>query len=84
MPHYGKTAEFRILMYRWISAIARSGGFRQQMDPLTGDFTMADPSGYSPAALVYLDFVRRLSHHPTPRAEVKPPFRNAVFRRVVL
>jgi hypothetical protein len=32
------------------------------MDPLTGDFTQADPSGYSPAALVFLDFARRLSH----------------------
>jgi hypothetical protein len=31
------------------------------MDPLTGEFTMADPSGYSPAALVFLDFARRLS-----------------------
>jgi hypothetical protein len=31
------------------------------MDPLTGAFTMADPSGYSPAALVYLEFVRRLA-----------------------
>jgi hypothetical protein len=40
----------------------RSGGFRQQMDPLTGAFTMADPSGYSPAALTFLDFARRLSH----------------------
>jgi hypothetical protein len=33
------------------------------MDPDTGDFTQADPSGYSPAALVYLDFINRLSHH---------------------
>jgi len=28
----------------------------------TGDFTQADPSGYSPAALVFLDFTQRLSH----------------------
>jgi hypothetical protein len=32
------------------------------MDPLTGDFTQPDPGGYSPAALVFLDFARRLSH----------------------
>jgi hypothetical protein len=36
--------------------------FRQQIDPLTGDFTQPDPGGYSPAALVFLDFARRLSH----------------------
>jgi hypothetical protein len=84
MPHYGKSAEFRVLMYRWISAIARSGGFRQQMDPLTGDFTMADPSGYSPAALVYLDFVRRLSHPDASHPQASQPYRETMFRRVVL
>jgi hypothetical protein len=31
------------------------------MDPETGDFTQADKSGYSPAALVYLDYIERLS-----------------------
>ena len=60
MEHYGKGAEMRVLMRAWVEAIARHTEFRQQMDPLTGDFTQADPSGYSPAALVYLDFVRRL------------------------
>jgi len=60
MEHYGKGAEMRVLMRAWVEAIARHMEFRQQMDPLTGDFTQADPSGYSPAALVYLDFVRRL------------------------
>jgi hypothetical protein len=34
------------------------------MDPLTGDFTQADPSGYSPAALVFLEFTRRLTYRP--------------------
>jgi hypothetical protein len=61
MPHYGKGRELRSLMHAWTLAIANSGGFRQQMDPLTGQFTLADPSGYSPAALVYLDFMRRLA-----------------------
>lgn len=61
MPHYGKQKEHRTLMRAWVEAIERSGGFRQQMDPLTGDFTMIDPSGYSPAALVYLHFTRQLA-----------------------
>ena len=61
MPHYGKQAELDHLMRQWVEAISRYTEFRQQMDPLTGDFTRADPSGYSPAALVYLDFVRRLA-----------------------
>jgi hypothetical protein len=61
MPHYGKQKELDHLMRQWVEAISRYTEFRQQMDPLTGDFTRADASGYSPAALVYLDFVRRLA-----------------------
>ncbi len=61
MEHYGKGADLNLLMRQWVSAIVHSGSFHQQMDPVTGAFTMADPGGYSPAALVYLDFVRRLS-----------------------
>lgn len=61
MQHYGKGAELRHMMGQWTEAISRHTEFRQQMDPLTGDFTQADPSGYTPAALVYLDFVRRLA-----------------------
>jgi hypothetical protein len=61
MQHYGKGAELRVLMHAWVKAIRDSGGFRQQMNPLTGEFTMADPSGYSPAALVYLEFAKRLA-----------------------
>jgi hypothetical protein len=61
MEHYGKAAELRVLMRAWVTAIRDSGGFRQQMDPLTGAFTMADPSGYSPAALVFLEFLQRLA-----------------------
>jgi hypothetical protein len=63
MAHYGKEQEHRTLMRAWVEAIEGSGGFRQQMDPLTGEFTMIDPSGYSPTALVYLDFVRQLGAH---------------------
>jgi hypothetical protein len=62
MPYYGKQAELTHLMQQWCSAILRHTEFRQQMDPLTGDFTQPDPGGYSPAALVFLDFARRLSH----------------------
>ena len=61
MPYYGKQAELDHMMQQWSEAISRHTEFRQQMDPLTGDFTQADPSGYSPAALVYLDYIRRLS-----------------------
>jgi hypothetical protein len=61
MPYYGKQAELDHVMQQWCSAIMRHSEFRQQMDPLTGDFTQPDPGGYSPAALVFLDFARRLS-----------------------
>jgi hypothetical protein len=60
MIHYGKEAELRQLMQQWCEAIVREGGFLQQMDPVTGKFTHPDPGGYSPAALVFLDFQRRL------------------------
>ena len=61
MAHYGKQAELDHVMQQWCSAIMRHTEFRQQMDPLTGDFTQPDPGGYSPCALVFLDFARRLS-----------------------
>jgi hypothetical protein len=61
LPYYGKQAELTYLMQQWCAAILRHGEFRQQIDPLTGDFTQNDPGGYSPVALVFLDFARRLS-----------------------
>jgi hypothetical protein len=61
MPYYGKQAEMTHMMQQWCSAIMRHTEFRQQMDPLTGDFTQDDPGGYSPCALTFLDFARRLS-----------------------
>jgi hypothetical protein len=64
MAYYGKQAEMNHLMQQWCEAIMRHTEFRQQMDPMTGEFTQADPSGYSPAALVFLDFARRLSGRP--------------------
>ena len=62
MAFYGKHAELKIMMQQWCSAIMRHTEFRQQMDPLTGDFTQPDPGGYSPCALTFLNFARRLSH----------------------
>jgi hypothetical protein len=61
MSHYSKHAELTHLMQQWCSAIMRHTEFRQQIDPLTGDFTQPDPGGYSPCALVFCDFARRLS-----------------------
>jgi hypothetical protein len=60
MTHYGKQAELEHLMRQWCEAIRRKGEFRQQMDPLTGEFTQPDPGGYSPAALVFLSFAERV------------------------
>jgi hypothetical protein len=52
------------MMRKWCEAILRNIEFRQQMDPWTGEFTQADPSGYSPAALTFLEFARRLDRAP--------------------
>jgi Trehalase len=61
MPYYGKRKEMEHLMRQWISAIADSGVDFQQMDPVTGEFTLKrSAGGYSPTALVYIDFTRRL------------------------
>lgn len=64
MEHYGKQAALRFMMRQWCEAIMRDGKFRQQMDPQTGVFTQPDPGGYSPAALVFLEFSRRLGASP--------------------
>ena len=60
MAHYGKQAELEHLMRQWCVAILRHTEFRQQMDPMTGEFTQPDPGGYSPAALVFLSFASAL------------------------
>lgn len=59
MEHYGKYAALSHLMRRWVEAIAQARGFYQQMDPQSGEFTVAG-AGYSPGALVFFDFVWRL------------------------
>ncbi len=63
MEYYGKQAEMTHMMQQWCEAIMRHTEFRQQMDPLTGVFTQPDPGGYSPCALTFLDFARRLSRN---------------------
>jgi hypothetical protein len=61
MEFYGKQADLAHLMGRWVDAIVLSGDFYQQLDPVSGECTkVGDPGGYSPAALVLLDFVWRL------------------------
>ncbi len=68
MVHYGKQAELDYMMEKWCEAIMRHAEFRQQMDPQTGVFTLPDPGGYSPAALVFLDYARRLGGYSVPVA----------------
>jgi len=60
MEHYKKPADLAHLMQQWMNALLRASDFRQQLDPLTGVFT-DDPPGYSPAALVLIDFTWRLA-----------------------
>jgi hypothetical protein len=88
MEHYNKPAELAWMMQRWLEALMRAKGeFRQQMDPVTGDFTQVDPGGYSPAALVCLDFLWRLSgvreHGELLEWNVRPLERRARFARRV-
>ncbi len=48
-------------MDRWCEAIQRDMTFRQQLDPLTGEFTHEGPPNYSPTALLMLDYTWRLA-----------------------
>jgi hypothetical protein len=59
--HYGRPAEFSTMMDRWCEAMQRDPSFRQQIDPLSGDFTQGDKPNYSPASLVMFDYTWRLS-----------------------
>jgi mannosylglycerate hydrolase MGH1-like protein len=59
--HYGRPAEFGIMMDRWCDAMQADMSFRQQLDPLNGNFTKEDMPNYSPAALVMLDYTWRLA-----------------------
>lgn len=55
---YGKAEDLRLLMRRWVEAILAAPGFLQQMNPWTGEFS--GTADYSPAMLVFVDFVDRL------------------------
>jgi len=68
MEHYGQARAHRVLKERWCEAIVRAGAFCQQLDPETGDFTKPGPGGYSPCALVFLHFAKRLGHAPSAHA----------------
>ncbi|MBN2410139.1 alpha-L-rhamnosidase [candidate division KSB1 bacterium] len=57
--YYGKSTDLVILMEKWLQALVKAKGFRQQLNPWTGEFTPA-ADGYSPAMLVLLDYVTRL------------------------
>jgi hypothetical protein len=61
MDHYGRSAEFAHMMQQWCEALIRDPSFRQQMDPLNGEFTQGGASSYSPAALVLYDYTWRLA-----------------------
>lgn len=64
--HYGRSAEFSAMMDRWCEAIQTDAlqadmGFRQQLDPLNGEFTRDAAGNYSLAALLMLDYTWRLA-----------------------
>lgn len=65
MEYYGKHHELAQLMRQWVFAINASGeqegNLCEQLDPVTGEYTPGSRNGYSPAALVYLSFVKRLN-----------------------
>lgn len=73
MDHYGKGEAQRVVAERWCEAIMQDGFF-QQVDPESGAFVLMERpglsrtifDGYSPAALAFLHFARRLGHAPTP------------------
>ena len=57
----GAPPEFGIMMERWCDALQADMNFRQQLDPLNGQFTGESASSYSPAALLMLDYTWRLA-----------------------
>lgn len=58
MESYGKYAHLAHLMKRWLHALTADTGFRQQMNPWTGEFSTTEH--YSPSMCLMLDFVPRL------------------------
>ncbi|PZU08155.1 alpha-L-rhamnosidase [Sphingomonas sp.] len=60
MEHYGRPAEFAWMMDRWCEALQADTSFRQQIDPQDGRYSAGDNPGYSPSALVMIDYTWRL------------------------
>lgn len=58
MEAYGKFAHLAHLMKQWLAAFTASPGFRQQLNPWTGEFSTTEH--YSPSMCLMLDFVSRL------------------------
>ncbi len=90
LDHYGRSAEFAHMMQQWCEALQRDMKFRQQIDPVSGDFTEGDLPDYSPAALVFYDYTWRLAGICEEREELhwnvrpdSPAARRAIFRMVV-
>lgn len=63
MDHYGKSKAQTVVAERWCDAMLRAG-FVQQIDPVTGEATKSNIHDYSPAALAFLHFAKRLGHAP--------------------
>ena len=61
LDHYHRSAEFGHMMQQWCNAILLDPSFRQQLDPLTGEFTQYGSASYSPCALVLYDYTWRLA-----------------------
>jgi hypothetical protein len=61
MEEYGKGIAMGQMMEAWCKALIADGTFRQQLDPETGVFTEGGSRGYSPAALVLVDYTWRLA-----------------------
>lgn len=83
MAYYGKQKELLHLIRQWLQAIHRTGTttaeFLEQIDPSTGEFSPMRQSGYSPSALVYLDFVKRLDD--ASKGRIIAPVRTLMPRR---
>lgn len=58
MEYYGRSAALADLMGCWVKALLASDGFKQQLNPWTGESSTGYQ--YSPAMLVLFDFVGRL------------------------
>ncbi len=56
--HYRKPSELTFMMKMWVKALVASPDFSQEMNPFTGEFSMAKK--YSPSMCVMIDYTARL------------------------